>query len=135
MDGIVQSICSTARNRLTTMDLLQALTELPALFADYKRATDELAAAQRELAAAQSEKYVPLDWVAAFWSVDGDTARQMIQVLSTGRKGQSDIKVLHYGTKIVRYRKSDIERITESNLIAMKDMLAQKRANKAIRPK
>lgn len=115
------------------MDLLQALSELPKLVEDYKRVSAELADAQRELAAVHSDKYVSIKWIAQHWDVSDDTAHDMLKALSTGRKGQTEIKVLTYGSKVVRYRKSDIEKITEANLLPLKDMLAQKRALKAVR--
>ncbi|GAB4039519.1 hypothetical protein [Spirosoma jeollabukense] len=113
------------------MDPFQALSQLPKLIADYKQAALDLAAAQREIQALTAEKLVPLEWVADHWSVDTDTARKMIQALSSGRPLKADIKVLSYGRKIVRYGRSDIERITEINMVGMKDMLAQKRSSKA----
>lgn len=112
------------------MDPFNALTELPNLVADYKATAARLIEAEKELAFLKTEKFVGIEWVAELWSVTTDTARDMLKVMSSGRRHQPDIKVLSYGSKVVRYRKSDIERITTDNLVALKDLLAQKRATK-----
>lgn len=90
--------------------------------------------AERELSASK-DNLVGIDWIAAHWSVSEDTARDMIRVLSAGRKPAVDVKVLAYGPKIVRYRRSDIERITNDNLVSLREVLALKRAErgKAVR--
>ncbi|GAB3780641.1 hypothetical protein GCM10028818_33190 [Spirosoma horti] len=98
----------------------------------YELVTARLVEADRELQALRSEKFVGIDWIASLWSVDPDTARKMIQVLATG-PNRMNIKVLSFGPKIVRYRKSDIQRLTDSNLVQLKDMLIQKRARKKVR--
>jgi len=93
----------------------------------YELVTARLVEADRELEALRSDKLVTIQWVAYFWSVDVNTARQMILTLATGRKGKETVRVLSYGAKIVRYRKSDIMQITESNMIAVRDMLRIKK--------
>lgn len=107
--------------------------QVRAILSDFKNISERNRETERELAALKADKYVSIEWVAELWSVTTDTARDMIQVLAKGRKNQPDIKVLSYGPKVVRYRRSDIERITSENLVALKDMLAQKRANRSSR--
>lgn len=112
------------------MTPFDALLLLPQLIEDYKAVASQLADTQRELEALKTDKYVSIDWVAGYWDVNSSTARDMIQSLSSGRKNVAAIKALTYGNRIVRYKRSDIERISEANLVLVKDMLAQKRANK-----
>ena len=102
--------------------------QLKEIIERYENAIKQLIDTQKELHALKSDCFVPLEWVADHWSVDIDTARKMVQVLSSGRPFKSDIKVLSYGRKIVRYRRSDIERFTNENLVPLKDMLARKQA-------
>ncbi len=113
------------------MNPFDALSHMPELVADYKATAQRLIEAEREITALKTDKYVSLEWVAEYWSVETKTARQMLQHLTAGRAGKtSSIKTLSYGPKIVRYRRRDIEAITEANLVPLSDMLALKRAGK-----
>lgn len=112
------------------MDPFQALSEIPNLVADYKATVNRLIEVEKELSALKADKFVPLQWVADLWSVEPKTARQMIQVLAGSPKSKEQVKVLSYGAGVVRYRRADIERITESSLVSLRDMLTQKRANR-----
>ena len=114
------------------MDPFTALAELPNLIADYKATAEKLIKAEQGLNLLRGEQYVDIGWVAKYWSVSENTAREMIKSMSSWwPKSQVEIKVLRYGTRVVRYRRSDIEKITNLNLISVKNLLDQKRINRA----
>lgn len=112
------------------MDPFAALASLPDLIADYKATCAELIETKRELEKVRSEQYVDIQWVAEYWSVTIDTAKDMITALTAGRGKAFEIKTLRYGQRVVRYRKSDIDRISVASLVSERDRIAQKRLNR-----
>lgn len=113
----------------TPLDPFAALSMLPDLMLDYKATAQKLIETQQELSAANSG-LVSIEWIARHWDVADSTARELLKELGQDKKGR-DIKVLVYGTRLVRYRKADILAITEANLISYRQMLKQKRLNRA----
>ena len=114
------------------MDPFTALAELPNLIADYKATVEKLIKAEQELNLLRSEQYVDIKWVAKYWSVSENTAKAMIKAMSSWfPKSQAEVKVLVFGQKVLRYRRSDIEKVTNLNLVSLKNMLEQKRLNRA----
>lgn len=110
-----------------------AAKDLQELIERYEKVTERLIEAERKLAEANSDSYVPIEWICSYWNVTIDTAKDMLRLLGQGSKNRTEIRVLSYGLKLVRYRRSDIIRLTEENLVPLKDMLAQKRVIKEAR--
>lgn len=119
----------------TPTDPFQALLLLPKLMEDYKATAEKLIKAEQELNLLRNgEQYVDIKWVAKYWSVTQSTARDMIKSMSTWfPKSQVEVKVLCYGQRVVRYRRSDIEKVTNLNLISLKSLVEQKRQRRANR--
>lgn len=94
------------------MDLLQALSELPNLVADYKKVAAQLAQTQKELAALKDDQYVGWDWICQYFGVSKSTAMLML----------SEEKLFVHGRQIKRFRKAAILKFAERNSIKLKDI-------------
>lgn len=94
------------------MDPFQALCEIPELVEEHRKVTAELIETKRELEALESNGYVDWDWVCQYLDVERKAARIMLQ----------DEKILVYGRKIKKFRRSDIVRFAKKHRVKVKDL-------------
>ncbi|UFH52519.1 hypothetical protein [Spirosoma sp. KNUC1025] len=88
--------------------------EVRALLSEFKNTVAELIAAKRELETYKNDKYVGWDWVCQYLDVERKAARMMLQ----------NEKILVYGRKIKKFRRSDIIRFAERHQVKVKDIPA-----------
>ncbi len=92
--------------------IVLAAKEVETLISRYEQATSRLIAAERELALFKEDQYVSWDWVCWYLDVERKAARMMLQ----------EEKLLVYGRKIKKFRRSDVVRFAERHRIKVKDI-------------
>ena len=94
------------------MDLLQALSQIPALVEEFQRVASELIEAKRELETLKNDGYVSWKWACDYFDMDEKTARKML----------ADEKMLVHNSKIKKFRKSDLIRFAERHSVRVRDL-------------